>query len=353
MATKNAQYDRLITGRLRHHLLRRTAILGAVMASALALSSCGTSSSPVVKRTKPLSLSTQLRTTRMSASPASAVTDGRFVRPVTIGGLRIEKAPPSRQASPLGLDLAEAKRYVGLTGGLLPGRQVVGYGLVTLTGVAIPTGTPARPQPLPAFVTRRVAIPTGTPALVARPAWVGIVLPAPYAVNCPAEKIPQRPSPSSPLGSAKPAFHAIEQAVVFYGQGGRGALLYSTGGSLPCGAGTIGPRASAADALASVAWQKLGPTSASTTISYKAPVCSILQGVSSNGNVHTWVITVNVTVSFPFNRTGCRAVKRFTTTFDPYPPSSARQSPPGNVTLLHSPAPAFTPPELIGVISSK
>ncbi|MDA8399713.1 MAG: hypothetical protein M0008_06640 [Actinomycetota bacterium] len=335
MAANNAQYDRLITGQLRHHLLRRTAILGAVMASALALSSCGTNSSPVVKRTKPLSLSTQLRTTRMSASPASAVTDGRFVRPVTIGGLRIAKAPPSMQAAPLGLDLAEAKRYVGLTGGLLPGRQVVGYGLVTLTGVATPTGTLA---------------------LVARPAWVGIVLPsaaAPYAVNCPAETIPQRPSPSSPLGSARPAFHAIEQAVVFYGQGGRGALLYSTGGSLPCGAGTIGPRASTADALASVAWQKLGPTSASTTISYKAPVCSILQGVSSNGNVHTWVITVNVTVSFPFNRTGCRAVKRFTTTFDPYPPSSARQSPPGNVTLLHSPAPAFTPPELIGVISAK
>ncbi|MHB8263505.1 MAG: hypothetical protein ACYDGY_07145 [Acidimicrobiales bacterium] len=272
-----------------------------------------------------------------SKSLASAVSDGRFVHPVNIGGLHIAPATLSHWAAPLGLDLAEAKRYVGLTGGPMastPGPKTVGYGMVSLTGVAMPAGTPV---------------------LTARLAWVGIVLGSnDGAINCPAETAPEGSRPSS-SGSGSTTFHFIDNAVIFYGQSGQGAVTYSTGGSLPCG-GTIGPRVAVADAVAPVAWHQLTPASLyHTIIGYQAPVCAHLASVDSSGNVHTGINTVSVIVAFPFDRTGtgCQAVRQFTTTVFLYPanPGPGAPPPPSRIILKHSSLPAFTPPLLIGPIS--
>lgn len=176
------------------------------------------------------------------ASLAAAVVGGRFVTPMTMGGLTIAPPPAGTPAAPLGLDLAEATTYVGYTSGVgavpKPASSIptVGFGLVTVEGVAAPGGTPI---------------------LHETPAWVGIVLGVNQgAFSCPAERIP-----ASPAGPFEPE----DRAVIFSGNGGRGAVLYDTGGSSPCGPSVLSASLKIAQALVPVPWQQLSPPVATST----------------------------------------------------------------------------------------
>ena len=191
---------------------------------------------------------------------AGAVVGGRFIHPFVIGGLRVAPLTGDHSDAPLGFDRAEAEEYVAVTGGLADGaqasgRQIVGSGRVTLTGVATPTATPP---------------------LRGRPAWIGIVLGRPDAggYNCPLEEATTPRAPGRPpSGSGATAYHPIDSAVIFYGVRGQGAVLYRTGGSKPCG-GSTGPKTTVAYAQVSVPWVELGPPGLVTSVGYRAPACA-------------------------------------------------------------------------------
>ncbi len=259
------------------------------------------------------------------ATVTAAVVGGRFVAPVTLGGLTVDPAPARTTLAPLGLDRAAAARLVTYTGGigvLGPPDPVVtvGFGLVTLRGAARPAGTPV---------------------LQRTPAWVGIVLGVNGgAYNCPAERAAVARGPVVPE----------DRAVLFTGQDGRGAVLYDTGGSSPCGGSPIPPTRSVAMAVVPVAWRQLGPAGPTTTVSYQAPQCAQLSGVSASGDVRTGVYHVEVDVTFPFARTACDAVKTFTTTVTVFPGSvgPGAPSPPTTVVLVPSSAPDAVPALLVG-----
>ena len=248
---------------------------------------------------------------------SAAVVAGRFVRGVVVGGLSVSPLSGGG-ARPLMLSSSLAAAYVGITGGLASGRRLVGYGSVTLRGVSLPAGTPP---------------------LIGRPAWVGIAYAStrPVAYSCPA-MVSGTPPGSS--GAPQP----IDTAVVFYGNGGDGAVLYSTGGSLPCG-GTAKPAVSPADGLVSVPWQQAGPVGLSTRISYVVPSCASLSGVDAGGNVNTGIYKVDVTVAIPFDRAGCKSVVTRTTTVNVYPPDAGPGAPPppSSVILEHSSLPELAP----------
>ncbi len=255
------------------------------------------------------------------------IVDGRFVHPVTIGGLHIVPANSYRGSAPLGLNLATATSYAGFTGGISwLGKKIVGWGIVTLSGVTMPSGTP--------ILTNRLA-------------WVGIALGTNTGVyNCPAMTAPITPR----------KFIPSDAAVIFYGQNGEGAITYNTGGSDPCGDGTSGPGVAIADAVVPVAWHQVTPASLyHSVIAYQAPVCAHSDGTDGSGNMKTGVNTINVVVSFPFDRIafGCQAVKQFTTTVFLYPsnPGPGAPPPPSRIILEHSTAPAFVPPSLVGPIT--
>ncbi len=260
------------------------------------------------------------------ATLASAVVGGRFVAPVTAGGLTVDPAPATSPA-PLGLDRAAAASLVGYTNGVgvlgPPGaRPTVGFGLVTVRGVTSPAGTSALDE---------------------TPAWVGIVLGVNQgAFNCPA----MRTVPSS--GPVVPE----DRAVLFTGEGGRGAVLYDTGGSSPCGGSPRPPSLEEATATVPVRWQRQGPAGLVTTVSYQAPACAHLEGVSASGNVHTGVYHAEVDVTFPFARTGCDGVKTFTTIVSVFPPDAGPGAPPPPTTVVLVPGTAAdaVPPSLVGPV---
>ena len=255
-------------------------------------------------------------------SITQAVEGGRFVERVAIGGLTVTPLAAAGPR-PLGLDARLVSSYVGITGGLASGVRLVGYGSVTLRGVVIPRGTPP---------------------ISSTPAWVGIAYaPArPVLYSCPAMHA------SSPVGASAP-YQPIDTAVIFYAAGGDGAVLYSTGGSLPCG-GEAKPTARPADGLVSVPWKQVGPSGISTTVSYLAPTCASLVGVDASGNARSGVYRVDVTVAIPFDRSGCSQVVTRTTTVSVYPqdtgpgaPPPPPAPPPATVVLEHSAFPGFAP----------
>lgn len=258
------------------------------------------------------------------ASVTAAVVGSRFVTPVTVGGLTVVPASPGTGAMPLGLDLADATADVGYAGGLggLGDHPIVGFGLVTVRGVASPAGSP-----------------TGR----ATPAWVGIALGVnEVAVNCPAEPVGGVPSAGPPVPE--------DRVVVLYGEEGHGADLYDTGGTRPCTGTRAPPTLAAADATVPVSWQQQGPAGLATTVQYQAPECATLASTSAGGNVRTGVYTVEVTVTFPFDRTGCAALGTFTTSVRVYPASvgPGAPAPPAVVHLVPSAAPGAVPPSLVG-----
>ena len=140
--------------------------------------------------------------------------------------------------------------------------------------------------------------------------------------------------------------------MILYGEMGRGAVVYDTGGTNPCGGPPVPASLAVAVAAVPVRWQQQGPTGLTTTIGYQAPQCARIASVSTGGNVHTGVYSAEVTVSFPFARTGCDAVKTFTTTVSVYPPSTGPGAPPPptSVVLVPSTAPDDVPPSLVGAI---
>jgi len=312
---------------------RRVAILGIAIA-AVALVACQHSARATSTGRPPTPVS-KTKGTRISGSAlAAADVGGRFIHPFVVGGLRVTPGTGHHRDAPLGLDLAEAEKYVALTRGLADGepasgQQIVGYGRVTLTGVAPPDGTPV---------------------LRGRRAWVGIVLGTsrPLAF-CPMHRVPPRGGGHSSSGPAATTFQPIDSVVIFYGRDGRGAVLYRTGGSSPCG-GTTRPRVTVADAEVSVPWVQIGPAGLVTSIGYRAPACALLFGVGSSGNVRTGFFSVGVTILFPFDRTGCRSVKRFTTTVTVFPPNAGPDTPtpPNRVVLRHAPVTTSIPPSLVG-----
>jgi hypothetical protein len=258
------------------------------------------------------------------ASLDATVVGGRFVGPVTIGELTVDPAPASTPPAPLGLYQAEAAADAGYSFGL-GGTPTVGFGLVSVRGVSTPKGTPTLAQ---------------------TPAWVGVVL----GVNEGAFSCPEEGSSRS----ATTPFQPEDRAVVLYGDEGRGAVLYDTGGTAPCGGAPVPPSLAVADASVPVPWQQVGPTGLTTTISYQAPECAALDGVGSGGNVNTGVYAVEVTVSFPFARIDCDAVQTFTTSVSVYPPNPGPGAPPSptRVVLVPSTAPDAVPPALVEPITN-
>ncbi len=259
---------------------------------------------------------------RPSVEPS--VAGNRSVEPVTVGGLTIDPAPRGAGPAPLGMDRAEARAYAGFTGGLGGSPSVI-FGFVTLRGVSMPDGVPA---------------------LDDTAAWVGVVRYVNQGgFNCPDERgTPQ---------SARP-FQPEDRAVIFYGGDGRGAVLYDTGGTAPCTGALTAPTVAIADALVPVRWHQQGPPGLATTISYRAPLCAVQVSVGANGNAKTGINTVTVVVAFPFARSGCAAVKTFTTTVRVYPVSVGPGAPPAptHVVLVPSVWPDFVPAVLVGPIPS-
>ncbi|MGH8979734.1 MAG: hypothetical protein ACRDWE_01755 [Acidimicrobiales bacterium] len=259
----------------------------------------------------------------------SAVVDGRFARPDVVGGLEIEPDPTVLGSTPLGLRLAQAETDARLTTGLAT-PLVVGFGLVTITDAAMPAGTPP---------------------LVATPAWIAIS-PAPRAFSCPAMTVP-------PVTTSSPASHYARISVgVYFGtvaDGGAGAVVYRSAGTLPCEGGQAAAAVTRAVADVPVAWQVTGPAGA-TTLRYDAPVCATLDSVSTSGNVRTPVVTVTVTVQVPFDRAGCAAVATFTTTAafvqTPAPAGAPVPSLPSDLTLAHSALPTGLSPALFGPLGA-
>jgi hypothetical protein len=255
---------------------------------------------------------------------AGAVRAGRFVRTVWIGGLEV-RPDPAAGTAPLGLDLAAASRLASLTTGLRT-PTILGFGRVTLRGVATPAGAPR---------------------LVDAPGWVAVASLAGDVYNCPVRAVPQAP--------ALPGEHGIYEAAIFFGSvagGGSGALLYNSTGLQPCG-GLTGPSLATASAAVPVAWSVTGPVGLTTTVRYQAPVCSHVSSVSAGGNVNTGIYTATVTVSVPFDRTGCGAVSTFTTTVSVYPASAGptAPAPPSRVILGPAPIPSV-PPALVGPLAA-
>jgi hypothetical protein len=323
----------------RRWLAQRVVVLGIGAATALTLVACHPIMSVTSTTRPPASLPATGGLPVSMDVLAGAVVGGRFIHPIFIGGLRVTPLAGTHRAAPLGLDLAEAKEYAALTGGLAngapaSGQQIVGYGSVTLSGV-----TP----------------PTGTPVLRGRPAWIGIVLgsASTEGYNCPSEQATTpRAAGHSPSGLGARTYQPIDSAVIFYGMRGQGAVLYRTGGSKPCG-GFTRPRVTVAYAEVPVPWAQLGSPGLATSIGYQAPACAQLFGVGTGGNVHTGIFSVSVTVVFPFDRTGCRAVKRFTTTATVFPvdPGPGAPPPATRVVLQQDPVPASIPPSLVGPIA--
>ena len=99
--------------------------------------------------------------------------------------------------------------------------------------------------------------------------------------------------------------------------------------------GSTGPKTTVAYAQVSVPWVELGPPGLVTSVGYRAPACAQLFGVGTGGNVHTGVFGVNATLVVPFDRSGCGATKRFTTTVTVFPVDAGpgAPSPPSRVVL--------------------
>jgi hypothetical protein len=327
------------TGVVRQCGKTRTAVLAvaALMAAALLLDACSgarLSDTRSTSHQNPHSTighqnphsGVRVAATTHSTVPVTAgtpvVVNGRFVKKVVVGGLSVSPLAGGG-ARPLGLDASLAASYVritgGLAGGVADGRQVVGYGSVTLTGVSMPAGTSA---------------------LSATPAWVGIA----YAGTRP-EAVYSCPDMHAPYGKGGP-YRPVDTAVVFYGTGGDGAVLYSTGGSLPCGTGYSKPSVSLADGLVSVPWQQVGPAGLSTTVAYTVPSCATLVTAGGGGNVRTGIYTIDITVAIPFDRAGCSNIVSRTTVVRVFPSNigpPGGPTPPAHVVLEHSIWPAFAP----------
>lgn len=311
---------RTLIGRARAAPVAMLVVLVALLALAVIGAGCSQTSPGPPRRAGSRVTRTRGPSDRRVASRTQDTQDikaGRFTQRVTVGGLTVSPLA-SGGSRPLGLGPHLAASYTAITGGLASGKRLVGYGSVTLRGVSLPPGTPP---------------------LASTPAWVGIAYATTklVAYSCPAMRIPSSVGPDTP-------YQPIDTAVIFYGYGGDGAVLYSTGGSLPCG-GQAKPTATPADGLVSLPWQQLGPAGLSTTVSYLAPTCARLVSVGAGGNVHSGVYRAYVRAAIPFDRAGCSQVVTRTTTVQVYPSEigPGAPPPPRSVRLEHSGSTVWAP----------
>ena len=189
-------------------------------------------------------------------------------------------------------------------------QAILGYGLVTLSGSTLPGGT----SPLDR-----------------RGAWVGITWGG--ATSCPAATVP--PGGSS---SSRASYRQIFTAVVIYGQGGDGAIVYTSRGT-PCGGPPTGPTVTAAREVLSVPWQQTTPLhNGSVRVTYRAPSCATLFSTASGGNMGTGKFTLTVEVTVPFDHASCRTTTDTTSIrLFPSPAPPGAPAVPSHPTLGHGP----------------
>lgn len=291
-------------------MARRSGALALISACSLALAACG---------------GAQLRTGTPSAETSqqigtgppslSAVRNGRYIRDVEMGGLRIAPPPAEASRSTLGLTW---KRAAGLFRSVsqIQGSHsaaVLGYGRVTLNGSSLPRGVPA---------------------LHSRSAWVGITWGG--ATSCPSEAVPSRGAPRRTVVAPPPK--RIFTAVVIYATGGHGAIVYTSGGTPPCGGPAVGPSVVEARETISVPWEQVGPVrSGAVTFSYSVPPCASPFSTGATGNVRSGKFTMTVDVSIPLDHFRCqgRVVRTATEGLFPAPGTPGAPVAPRHVELAH------------------
>lgn len=275
----------------------------ALGAAALGLAACGSAGAHVVGVAS---------TPGSATSPTpNAVAGGRYAQIVSMSGLEVAPPAAGTTGRHLGLTWAQAAALFEATSAVQGSRAhaILGYGLVTLTG-----------SPLPA----------GTPALDRRGAWVGITWGG--ATSCPAET-----SSSTSASPGSRSHRQIFTAVVIYGEGGDGAIVYSSRGRPPCGGALTGPTVGAAGEVLSVPWRQTTPLHGGAIhVSYRAPGCATLFSTAGDGNIRTGQLTLAVEVTVPFEHAGCRTTTR-TTSVRLFPASTAPGAPvaPTHVALSH------------------
>lgn len=278
----------------------------ALGASVLGLAACGSAVAHVAHVTSPA--------VSAPAPSASAVAGGRYTTAVAMSGLQVSPPATETASEHLGITWAQAAALFGASSAVQGShaQAILGYGLATLTGSTMPVGAPL---------------------LERRGAWVAITWGG--TTSCPAAAVPRKGS--SP---GRDSFHQIFTAVVIYGQGGNGAIVYRSRGTPPCGGQMTGPTVTPARAVLSVPWQQATSLhDGSVRVSYQAPSCATLFSTGGVGNMGTGTFTLTVEVSVPFDYSGCRTTTDTTTiSLFPSPVLSAPPDAPAvptHVTLAH------------------
>ncbi len=247
-----------------------------------------------------------------SATPPTpkSVLKGSYVRTVSMGGLRITPPRFGTTGEHLGLSWGGAETLFEATSAVQGSHTnaILGFGLVAIVG-----------SPLP----------PGTPPLDGQPAWVGITWGG--VTSCPAEL-------GTPKGSSSTnrTHHQIFPAVVIYGVGGKGALVYTSRGDPPCGGAQTGPTVAEAKEVLSVPWHQTTPLhSGRVQVSYQAPNCAALFSTSAYGNIRLSDFHLTVEVTAPFDYASCPLANYMTSIqiFPPAGPGPADTS--TNVKLSH------------------
>ncbi|WP_298212461.1 hypothetical protein [Ferrimicrobium sp.] len=283
-----------------HRLLRGIVVGVAFCAMASGLSACGSVAAAHDPHPAPRSPS------------VSAVLDGRYDRDVTVGELQISPPPTEVTTKNLGLTWPQATKLFEATSAVQGShaQAIFGYGLVTLGNSKAPPGTPP---------------------LDHRGAWVGIAWGG--VANCPAVIPPKSSS------STKTSYRPIYTAVVIYGQGGSGAVVYTSRGTPPCGGPLIGPKIAPAREVLSVPWQPASvPRGGSAPVTYQAPSCSKLFSTIGDGNLRSDLFKIGVEVTVPFDYVKCGITTGRTDVFLA-PPSTTPTAPavPLHPILTHAP----------------
>ncbi len=295
-----------VTHAPRTSRLSRTLVAGVALgAAALGLAACGSPGAGVAHVVSPA-------VSAPGPSP-SAVAGGRYTTIVEMSGLQVSPPATSTASEHLGLTWSQAAALFAATSAVQGShaQAILGYGLVTVSGSTLLAGTPR---------------------LVRRAAWVGITWGG--ITSCPAATVPPRsPSPSTA------SYRQIFTAVVIYGQGGAGAIVYRSRGTPPCGGPMTGPSITAARDVVSVPWQQTTSLhGGSVRVSYQAPSCATLFSTAASGNTGTGKLTLTVELTVPFDHASCRTTTDTTSIrLFPSPAPPGAPAVPSHPTLGHGP----------------
>ncbi len=284
----------------------RTLVAGVALgAAALGLAACGSPGAGVVHVTSPA--------VSWTAPSPSAVAGGRYTTIVEMSGLQVSPPATSTSSEHLGLTWSQAAVLFAATSAVQGShaQAILGYGLVTVSGSTLPAGTPP---------------------LDRRAAWVGITWGG--ITSCPAATVPERGSSSSTA-----SYRQIFTAVVIYGQGGAGAIVYRSRGTPPCGGPMTGPSTTAAREVVSVPWQHTTSLyDGSVRVSYQAPSCATLFSTAASGKIGTDKLTLVVELTVPFDHASCRTTTDTTSIrLFPSPRTPGAPAVSSHPTLAHGP----------------